>query len=144
MAQRRAWERVWAAAIGVGIALAAVGWAAYLLNPARIGAGPPRTSLVDWSIVICPSMIAFGLVAGARSLYRGARAYSARSILITGVVMLAAGVFPWAYTPYLTGGRSGNEGAGMLGTLLFMLVGVPGLLVALLGIFLGGLTSDAA
>ncbi len=63
---------------------------------------------------------------GGRSFYRG--------VLALGVLMLAVGGCPWIYTPYLMDDRSGGEGAGMMGTAIFIVVGLPGLVVALIGL----------
>ena len=43
------------------------------------------------------------------------------------LLLVLVGGFPWAYTPWLLGERPGSEGAGMFGTLIFIMVGVPGL-----------------
>jgi hypothetical protein len=56
-----------------------------------------------------------------------------RSILIVGIVLLIVGGFPWIYTPYLMGTRGGDEGSGMFGTIIFILVGLPGLLMTIIG-----------
>lgn len=63
---------------------------------------------------------------GGRSFYRG--------VLVLGVLMLAVGGCPWIYTPYLMDDRPGGEGAGMMGTAIFIVVGLPGLVVALIGL----------
>jgi hypothetical protein len=49
--------------------------------------------------------------------------------LAVGAVLVAVGIFPWAYTPLFFGTRpiANNEGAGMLGTLIFLFLGLPGL-----------------
>jgi uncharacterized membrane protein HdeD (DUF308 family) len=52
-------------------------------------------------------------------------------VLMIGLLMLVIGGCPWLYTPYVIGGRPGNEAAGMLGTLLFICVGLPGLAIVL-------------
>ena len=51
--------------------------------------------------------------------------------LIIGLILLAVGGFPWLYTPLFFGDRppTTNEGSGMLGTLIFLFVGLPGLLM---------------
>ena len=58
-----------------------------------------------------------------------------RAVLLIGLVMLAIGGFPWAYTPWLMGTRGGDEGSGMMGTLIFICVGMPGLAATLVGLF---------
>jgi hypothetical protein len=50
-----------------------------------------------------------------------------------GLLMLLAGGCPWLYTPLLTGGKS-NQASGMLGTVIFVLVGLPGLAVTAIGL----------
>jgi len=87
-----------------------------------------------WSVLLAPALLILGAVALVRGLIGAQSALSGRSILATGVAMLVVGAFPWAYTGLLVGGSPGNEGAGMLGTLIFLLVGIPGLLVMLAGL----------
>ncbi len=57
-------------------------------------------------------------------------------LLTIGLVMLAVGGFPWLYTPALMHDRQNGEAAGMTGTLIFLFVGVPGLLLTSAGIAL--------
>jgi hypothetical protein len=58
-----------------------------------------------------------------------------RAVLVIGLVLLAVGGFPWFYTPWLMGTRGGDEGSGMLGTIIFIFVGLPGLIATLVGLF---------
>ena len=51
------------------------------------------------------------------------------AMLTIGLLMLLIGGFPWVYTPHLICGNPGNQGAGMLGTLLFVAIGLPGAVV---------------
>ena len=51
-----------------------------------------------------------------------------------GLVMLVMGIFPWVSTPLLIRDR-GMEGSGMMGTLIFIFVGVPGIIWTLIGVF---------
>lgn len=62
---------------------------------------------------------------------------SASGVRRMGLVMLAVGGYPWAYTPFLVGGRPGNEGAGMLGTSIFVFVGLPGIALIILSPLIG-------
>ncbi len=55
-------------------------------------------------------------------------------LLVVGLIFLAVGGFPWVYTPTLTGDlRPGGEGAGLMGTIIFLFVGIPGLLLTMAG-----------
>ena len=47
--------------------------------------------------------------------------------------MLLIGGFPWAYTPFFFG-PDGEEAWGMLGTIIFLLVGLPGVAVTGIGV----------
>ncbi len=53
--------------------------------------------------------------------------------LVVGLALLALGGFPWLYTPLFFGRMppATDEGSGMLGTLLFLFAGLPGLSVTL-------------
>ena len=97
-----------------------------LLRPEGRGGG--------WPVFLSPALLILGVVALVRGLIGAQGALSGRSILATGVAMLVVGAFPWVYTGLLVGGSPGNEGAGMLGTLIFLVVGIPGLLVTLAGL----------
>jgi hypothetical protein len=81
------------------------------------------------------------LVAGGflcvRALSTTARLILRRIMLVLGIIMLIVGAFPWAYTPLLIG-DGGMEGSGMLGTLIFLFVGLPGLVLTLLALTLRG------
>ena len=50
-------------------------------------------------------------------------------ILTVGLCMLLVGGFPWIYTPALMHDRPNGEAAGMIGTLIFMFIGLPGLVI---------------
>jgi len=82
------------------------------------------------------------LIVGVVSLLRAMGRLQGKSIrkgmLTIGLFMLLIGGFPWIYTDMLVGGRPGNEGSGMLGTILFILVGLPGLAVTVTALFLKG------
>ena len=78
-----------------------------------------------------PLLLAVGLVVLARGLLPQVPLWRDAPVLCTGLVLLLIGGFPWAYTPYLTGDRSGGEAAGMLGTVLFIFAGLPGLAICI-------------
>lgn len=99
--------------------------------------GSSRAPL-EWLFFFAPMMILAGAVVLVRGLIWGAKAFTRRTVLVVGIVALAIGGFPWAYTPLLVHGSPGNEGAGMLGTLLFILIGLPGLLMTLIGLVIRG------
>jgi hypothetical protein len=63
----------------------------------------------------------------------GRESAPAGRVVRLGLLMLLAGGFPWLYTPLFTGGKS-NQASGMIGTLIFMLVGLPGLVVTAIGL----------
>jgi hypothetical protein len=97
-----------------------------------------RGSLASLAVfALTPALVAYGLTAAARGLLCEAPLLSRRTLFWTGLLMLVAGAFPWAYTGWLVGGRPGNEGAGMLGTLLFLFVGIPGFTLTVVGLLAG-------
>ncbi|MDI6783973.1 MAG: hypothetical protein QME64_07765 [bacterium] len=98
--------------------------------------------LFDWLFIFIPTMFMFGIIITIRGMFWGAKVWSGRNILLTGLVMLVIGAFPWFYTPWLMGTRGGDEGSGMMGTLIFLLVGIPGLLLTIIGLFFRGWESD--
>ena len=61
-----------------------------------------------------------------------------KSLLIVGLPMLVIGATSWFYTPLIIGGNPNNEGAGMLGTLIFIFIGIPGCITLLISIALYG------
>ena len=61
------------------------------------------------------------------------RGTSARRVTGLGLVMLLLGGCPWLYTPLFTGGES-NSSSGLLGTVIFLLIGLPGLAVTAIGL----------
>ena len=61
-----------------------------------------------------------------------------KSLLIIGLPMLVIGATSWFYTPLILGGSPTNEGAGMLGTLIFIFIGIPGGITLLISISLYG------
>jgi hypothetical protein len=101
-----------------------------------------RYWFLDILFTFIPTFIFAGLVITIRGIIWGARIWSGRNILITGLIMLVIGAFPWIYTPLLMGARKGSEGPGMLGTLIFLFVGIPGLIFTIFGFICGGRESD--
>ena len=93
---------------------------------------PPRGG---WLMLGVPAMIMCGAVMLVRGLIWGSRPFSSATFLIAGILMLVVGAVPWVYTPLIIR-DGGMEGSGMLGTLIFIAVGLPGLLVTLLGLAL--------
>ena len=98
-------------------------------------------SLLDLLLLFGPTLFFMGIAMTILSFIPGARVFSPRTILLTGFLMLVVGIFPWIYTPYFFNGRS-NEGSGMMGTLIFLLVGVPGIVLTILGFLMGGIHSE--
>jgi hypothetical protein len=88
-------------------------------------------------VLLGPTLFAAGCAATFLSFVRGfawgASSFFRWAVLMIGLLMLAIGGCPWVYTSYLVGGRPGNEGAGMLGTLISIVVGLPGLAITTLG-----------
>ena len=78
-----------------------------------------------------PVSIGFGIVTTLRGLFLSASRVLRRVVLGTGLLMLAVGGCPWMYTPFITGDR--QEGAGMLATMIFIFVGMPGLAITIAG-----------
>lgn len=82
---------------------------------------------VPMLVQICgPAVLLLGLVlTGAAFLGQG-RLPIRRLLRWTGLLLLLVGGFPWIYTPLIIQDR-GMEGSGMLGTMLFIVLGLPGL-----------------
>jgi hypothetical protein len=110
---------------------------------AAAGGPPGRGSISSLAVfAVTPVLTLYGLVASARGLLFDTPLFSKRTIIYTALLMLLVGVFPWAYTGRIVGGSPGNEGAGMLGTLIFLFVGVPGFTLAVVGLIAGWLSED--
>ncbi len=97
----------------------------------KMGGNSPRLPGFGWITILVPGMIVSGIVIIVRGLVWKASAFSSRTVFLCGLFMLIPGAFPWFYT-----GR--GEGGGMLGTLLFVSLGVPGLIITVVGFLLGG------
>jgi hypothetical protein len=57
---------------------------------------------------------------------------SHRWVLKIGLILLLVGGYPWIYTPF-SFGHDNEEAWGMLGTIIFLLVGMPGVAVTAIG-----------
>ena len=119
------------ALVGIGLVAVALLIAVVKLGGDAVGEGG---SVLLLPFLLAPTMLVAGLVIAARGLIFNAPALSRRNVLYTGLLMLLLGACPWVYTDLLIGDRPGNEGAGMLGMLLFLFVGVPGLGVLAFGL----------
>ena len=82
-------------------------------------------------MAVVPMMMVIGFVIMVRGAIWRAAVFSPRTIFVCGLAMLALGAFPWFYT-------GSGEGGGMMGTLLFLSLGVPGIIATLVGLFFGG------
>lgn len=89
----------------------------------------------NWMMAFVPMMMVSGVVILVRGVIWRATTFSPRTVFICGVVMLALGAFPWIYT-------GSGEGGGMLGTLLFLSLGIPGIVFTLVGLLFGGIRRD--
>lgn len=126
--------------ISVAAVLAAWGYL-YLQTTAASPSGKgSRLALVVSAAF--PLVTLYGLVAVARGFIFDAPLLSKKTLILTAFVMLFLGACPWLYTDYLVGGRPGNEGSGMLGTIIFILVGVPGFILTIVGLVAGWLAEE--
>ena len=126
-------SRITAVLIGAGLVGLGV-WMAFPFwdpHPNPHGPGP-------WAnlALVAPTLFFCGLVAMLGGALVGTAIFRWRTLLLVGLLMLLVGAFPWIYTPLLVGDH-GGEGSGMLGTLLFLFVGVPGLILTIAGALLG-------
>ncbi|MEJ7638042.1 MAG: hypothetical protein WKF75_08700, partial [Singulisphaera sp.] len=58
---------------------------------------------------------------------------SARVVSGVGLVLLLVGGCPWIYTPLFYGGETHPQASGMLGFLIFLFIGLPGLIITAVG-----------
>ena len=129
--------------LGFLLSVGAVLLAWVCVRLAGAGGTPGRGSMSSLAVfAVTPVLTLYGLVASARGLLFDTPLFSKRTILYTALLMLLVGAFPWAYTGWIIGGRPGNEGAGMLGTLIFLFVGVPGFALAVAGLVAGWFRDD--
>ena len=131
-------ERWRAGLVGLGLGLGALLVLAGLMRLASRGIAPPGSGLIA---LACPTIVVVGAVAAVRGFCLGAPLGSWRTVLLAGLIMLAGGAFPWAYTPLLVRDR-GMEGSGMLGTLIFLAVGLPGLVLVVVASIRGGWSAE--
>ena len=124
-----------------GIVLMLIGIAAIMIPFGANTNYRSSWSLLDLLLLFGPTLFFMGISMTILSFFPGARVFSPRTILLTGLLMLVVGIFPWIYTPYFFNGRS-NEGSGMMGTLIFLMVGIPGIILTILGLLMGGINSD--
>jgi uncharacterized protein YqgC (DUF456 family) len=87
-----------------------------------------------WLGLFGPTFLLVGCVISLRGFAFGRSSVFRYAVLILGLLMLVIGGCPWLYTPYLIGGGRDNEGAGMLGMIIFIFVGLPGLVVSLVAL----------
>jgi len=99
------------------------------------------SNIFGYWVLFSPAISIVGLVFTIRSAYLGIRAFSGRSVLIAGLLMVLLGAYPWFYTPLLIR-DGGMEGSGMLGTFLFVFLGIPGVVFTIIGLCLKGWGSD--
>jgi uncharacterized membrane protein len=82
-----------------------------------------------------PCLLISGLVIFIRGYFFNKSAFSKQTVRWCGLIMLLLGGFPWLYTPLIISDR-GMEGSGMLGTILFIVLGIPGILAIIASIFI--------
>jgi hypothetical protein len=92
--------------------------------------------LPTFTIFLGPTLLVAGLAICILRGIAGPGASKRGILLLSGLLMMLVGGFPWIYTPWLMGDRPGGEAAGMMGTLIFIFVGFPGLMLALISFFL--------
>ena len=85
-----------------------------------------QQSILAWFFFIGPTITSFGIVIVLRGLAIGMEAFSRNTILLTGILMLFFSII----LLFLSGA---GEGMGMLYTVLFVLVLVPGLILTIIG-----------
>jgi hypothetical protein len=93
----------------------------------------PAGILGDWAFLalLGPPVALVGLATLCAALWH----WSLRGVvLVIGLLMLAAGADPWLYTPALMHDRPGGAAAGMIGTLIFLFVGIPGVVITTIGV----------
>jgi hypothetical protein len=89
----------------------------------------------SWGLpgLLGPPLGLVGVLALGGALWGFARGWRI-AVLAAGLLLLVIAVDPCLYTPALRHDRPEGEAAGMIGTLLFLFVGVPGVLVTGVGI----------
>lgn len=89
--------------------------------------GPTR---LDGLVLLGPFVLAAG-TALAIPKSKERHASSGGLFLGVGLLLLLVGGCPWTYTPLFTGGS--NSSSGMMGTLIFIVIGLPGLALTAVG-----------
>ena len=117
------------AVVGLVVLIIGGGLLWHFLAP---GANPNPNMLLSLLSLGGPALTVIGGVMLVRGFFWGEPAVSGRTILYSGLIMLLFGAFPWIYTPMIID-DNGGEGSGMLGTFLFIFLGVPGLLMTIIG-----------
>ena len=56
-----------------------------------------------------------------------------KTVTGVGILLLLIGGCPWTYTPYLVNGKA-DSASGMIGTIIFLMIGVPGVIITLVGL----------
>ena len=97
--------------------------------------GGYHTSGLNLLVFLGPASLICGCVVFIRGIIWGKRGFSQGTVRWCGWIMVVIGGFPWIYTPLIIPDR-GMEGSGMLGTILFITVGVPGIAAIILSFFL--------
>ena len=131
------------AGAAIALATAATLFVLFYLD-ARTAAAKARglSGTTTYFMLVAPFLFIYGVVSAVRGFLGAASVFSRRTLFFTGALMLIAGACPWSYTGFIIGGSRGNEGAGMLGTLIFLFVGVPGCILTLVGFVAGWLHED--
>jgi hypothetical protein len=83
--------------------------------------------------VVLAAAAAGSVARSGKSAESGRERATAGKVVGIGLLMLLAGGCPWLYTPLFTRGVS-NQASGMLGTVIFLLVSLPGLAVTGVGL----------
>jgi len=94
-----------------------------------------QPSVFNMLILFGPAGLISGCVVSFRGFVWGKRGLSRSTVRSCGLFLILFGGFPWLYTPMIIQ-DNGMEGSGMLGTILFIVVGLPGIAALLLSFFL--------
>jgi hypothetical protein len=128
------WKRRLVSAL-IGAAIAGLGVAAFLLVDTRSGRAPGK--LLGPVFLLSPMFALAGAVILLRGAIWGAKIFSVQTIFWVGVVALVIGGCPWPWLSLLAHGRAA-AGVNLLGMLVFLVIGLPGLVLTLAGALLQG------
>ncbi len=119
---------------GIGLALISLG---LILTYNLFHEKSDRIPLLfsDELIFYGPALLIAGIVLVLRRGAWNQRIFSRALFLQVGLIMLILGGFPWIYTPLIIR-DGGMEGSGMLGLIIFIFLGLPGLIVTVLGLLM--------